>query len=181
MDKSTLLGYMPQYYLTSTVIDNINNANSNELNIFNSKLDSVLNQFFIDSADFTLERWEKEFGVEINNNLDTDFRRSRIKSKLRGSGTVTITLIKNVSEAFANGEVDIIEDNANYQFTVKFVGNKGIPPNLQDLKDSIERIKPAHLKVLYSFTYTTWGEVKVITWAQVKVGTWGELKTREVI
>lgn len=181
MDSSTLLGYMPSYYRTSTVIQNINNANAIELTIFEEKLTDVLNQFFVSTATFTLERWEKEFGVEINNNLEVDFRRSRIKSKLRGSGTVTITLIKNVSEAFANGEVDIIEDNANYQFTVKFVGNKGIPPNLQDLKDSIERIKPAHLKVLYSFTYTTWGEVKVIIWAQVKVGTWGELKTREVI
>ena len=80
---------MPKYYATSKIIENLNNANAKELTNFNTNLDTVLNQFFISTADFTLERWEKEFGIEINNNLNIEFRRTRIKAKMRGQGTVT--------------------------------------------------------------------------------------------
>lgn len=180
MDKATLFSYMPRYYKNSKVIDNINAANSSELTLFKERLDNTLNQFFVDTADFTLERYESELGLVVNNELDLDIRRSKIKSKLRGQGTITIKLIKNVSESFTNGQVDVIENNSSYSFTIKFVSTRGIPPNLQDLKNSIEEIKPAHLAVVYEFTYTTWAEVKNLTWAQVKTDTWDNLKTRKV-
>lgn len=158
MDKNTLLSYMPKYYKTSKVIDNLNTTNAVELNKFNSKLDSVLNQFFIDTADFTLERWEKGLNLDVNNNYNVEYRRSRILSKLRGQGTITVKLIKEVAESYNNGIVDVIEDNPNCTFTIKFIDNKGIPPNLDDLKMAIEEIKPAHLAVSYEFTYLTWDE-----------------------
>lgn len=181
MDKATLLSYMPKYYVTSKVIDNINAANAAELTNFQNKLNSTLNQFFIDTADFTLERWEKELGLEVNNNLNADFRRSRVKSKLRGTGTCTITLIENVAQSFSNGEVDVIEDNANYSFVIKFVGTLGIPPNMNDLEAIINEIKPAHLGFTFEYTYTVWENVKNLTWEQVSAGTWEDLKTRKVI
>jgi len=172
---------MPLYYRNSKVLDGINTANANELDRFDKRLDDVLKQFFIDTADFTLERWEKELGLEVNNNLNIDYRRSRIKSKLRGQGTITVSLIKNVAESFSNGEVDVIENNAAYEFAVKFVGIKGIPPNMEDLKRAIEEIKPAHLGYKFEYTFTVWKEVKNLTWAQIKSGTWNDLKTRKVI
>ena len=178
MDKLTLLGYLPKYYKDSIVIDNLNNTNAAELTIFKSKLDSTLNQFFLSSADFTLERWEKEFGIEVNNTLDIDFRRSRIKAKLRGQGTVTVTLIKNVAESFSNGLVDVIEDNTNYQFTIKFVSTLGIPPNMSDLQKAIEDIKPAHLKALYSFTYNTNNDLSTMTNDILSAYTHDQLRTQ---
>jgi len=170
---------MPNYYKTSYVIDNLNNANAIELDNYDKKLDSILNQFFINTADFTLERWERELGIEVNNTYDINFRRSKILSKIRGQGTITVNLIKTVSESFANGEVDVVENNPTYSFTIKFVGLKGIPPNLDDLKAAIEDIKPAHLSVGYSFTYNTWNDViSSMTWDTVKTGTWENLKVR---
>ena len=163
MDKNILLGYMPKYYATSKIIENLNNANAKELTNFNTNLDTVLNQFFISTADFTLERWEKEFGIEINNNLNIEFRRTRIKAKMRGQGTVTVSLIKNVAESFSNGLVDVIEDNTNYQFTIKFTSTLGIPPNMSDLQKAIEDIKPAHLNALYEFTYNTNNDLSTMT------------------
>lgn len=169
---------MPGYYKTSKVIDNLNNANSSELNNYHQKLEDVFNQFFINTADYSLERWEKELGLVVDNSYNTDFRRSRILSKLRGQGTVTISLIKNVSESYSNGEVDVIENNPDYSFTIKFVGLKGIPPNLDDLKKAIDDIKPAHLNVIYEFTYNPWSYAKTLTWGGVKENTWGTLKVR---
>lgn len=169
---------MPGYYKTSQVIDNLNNADAVELNRLDEKLDSALNQYFVDSADFTLERWEKELGIEVNNNYSPEFRRTRILSKIRGQGTITINLIKTVSQSFSNGEVNITENNAQYSFTVKFIGTKGIPPNIDDLKNAIEDIKPAHLQAIFEFTYNPWSYVKTMTWGQVKENTWASLKER---
>lgn len=186
MNKDTLLSYMPKYYRKSKVINNINNSNFIELNNLYNRLNSVLNQFFIDSADFSLEKWEKELGIEVNNNYNTDFRRSRIISKLRGQGTVTVKLIKNVAESFSNGEVDVIEDNHNYSFKVKFIGTRGLPPNLDDFKNSIEDIKPAHLSCIFEFTWLTFDEFEnynktVDEWDAINL-TWDKFeKYREVI
>jgi len=169
---------MPNYYKTSIVIDNLNNANAIELDSFDKKLDGVLNQFFVDTADYSLERWERELGITVNNNYDTNYRRSIILSKIRGQGTVTIKLIKNVAESFENGDVNVIENNTEYSFTIKFVGTKGIPPNIDDLKKAIEDIKPAHLAVLFEFTYNLWNYAKTLSWETVKTGTWQTLKVR---
>jgi uncharacterized protein YmfQ (DUF2313 family) len=170
---------MPKYYKTSKVIDNINNSNSIELTAFNDELNNILNQFFVDTADYTLERWEKELGIEVNNNYDINFRRSRIKSKLRGQGTVTVSLIKNISESFSNGEVDVIEDNANYNFTIKFISILGIPPNMDDLQKAVEDIKPAHLGFIFAYTYNTYNTISGHTHDELAVLTNDEIRTHQ--
>lgn len=152
---SNFMNYLPNYYKTSEVMTELTNAEDSELVLFKSKLENTLNQFFVDMADTSLERWEKELGIPVNNSKPIEYRRSVIKSKLRGQGTVTVNLIKNVSESYSNGEVDVIEDSTNYSFTIKFVGTKGIPPNMDDLERTIEEIKPAHLGYSFEYTYNT--------------------------
>lgn len=185
MDKSTLFTYMPYYYRTSTIIDNLNNSNATELNNFYNKLESVFNQFFVSSADWALERWEKELGLKVDNSYNTEFRRSVILSKIRGQGTVTIDLIKNVSESFSNGEVDVIENNSEYSFTVKFIGIKGVPPNLSDLIQAIEEIKPAHLAVVFDFSWQNWNDIDSTnsTWNDIDAlnVSWNEFEKGEWI
>jgi hypothetical protein len=99
-------------------------------------------------------------------------------SKLRGIGTVTVSLIKSVAEAYDGGAVEVTLQPEAYTFTIKFVDTRGIPPNLDDLKAVIEEIKPAHLAVEYAFTYTQWGELKQTTWDNLNNFTWGEVMTR---
>ncbi len=108
-------------------------------------------------------------------------RRAVIKSKQRGYGTVTVSLIKNVAESYANGTVEVTEQFELYQFTISFIDTRGIPPNLDDLKEVIEKIKPAHLAVIYTFTYLNWDELdaKNLTWDELdaKNLTWDEFET----
>lgn len=158
---------MPKYYKTSRVIDNINAANAAELTTFKAALQDVLDQFFIETADYTLSRWEQELGLEVTENYNTAYRRTRIKARMRGQGTVTVKLIKNVSESFSNGQVEIIEDAAAYTFTIKFVGTVGIPPNMEDLTSAIEDIKPAHLDYSFEYTFNTNAVLSNFTHAQL--------------
>ncbi|SNT18584.1 hypothetical protein SAMN05446037_104913 [Anaerovirgula multivorans] len=156
--NNSLMKFMPEYYRTSKVATNLINVEEEELQSFKKKLEETLNQFYVDTSTFTLERWEREVGIPVNNTKPAAYRRSVIKSKIRGSGTITVKLIKNVSESFTNGEVEVIENPECYSFTIRFISVMGVPPNIDDLKEAIEEIKPAHLMVEYSYRYLIWND-----------------------
>lgn len=65
-------------------------------------------------------------------------------------------LIEDVASKFSGGEVNVIENTGPYEFTIQFVGIKGIPRNMQNLINAIEDIKPAHLDYKFKYTYTNW-------------------------
>ena len=86
-------------------------------------------------------------------------------------------MIEDVSRSYSNGEVEVIEDNGNSRFVVRFVGTLGIPGNMTDLKLTIEEIKPAHLMVEYEYIYNTWENVGKLTWNEASAYTWEEIRT----
>lgn len=173
-----MLADLPDYYATSRVMSTNMNAQGCELDELWKSLDGALNQYFVSTATWGLERWENELGIGIDETKPVSQRRSVILSKLRGIGTVTIQMIRSVAEAYDGGKVEVSLQPETYTFTVRFVDTRGIPPNLDDLKAVIEEIKPAHLAVEYAFTYTQWLELKQKTWGDLKNFTWGEVMTR---
>lgn len=178
--KVDLMKYLPYYYQTSEIMKSIQNSNSIEVGSLRYNVDDSINQFFVESATWGLNRLEGIFNIQTDINKSYEERREILKAKLRGSGTVTKGMIKNVAQAFSGGEVEVIEDNPNYNFTIKFIGIKGIPKNMQGLIDAIEDIKPAHLGYSFSYTYTTWDLLKSnLTWNKANIKTWNELKTYE--
>ncbi|GEP65800.1 hypothetical protein CBE01nite_35680 [Clostridium beijerinckii] len=176
-----LMKYMPDYYITSKVMKELENSNSLELGRLNYKIRDIKNQLWIDTATWGLSYWEKEYGIETNLLLGYEQRREVLKAKKRGQGTTTKQMIKNVAETFSGGEVNIIQDNPNYAFVVQFVGVKGIPKNMQLFKDMLENIKPAHLGYTIKYTYTVWNVLKEnkLTCNNAKLKTWDELKVYE--
>jgi hypothetical protein len=158
-------------------MENICNANATELNNFNTQIQDTQNQLFVDTADFTLSRWEQEFGIEVNNNLNAAYRISRIKSKMRGQGTCTESLIQNVANSFDNGTVQVIEHSSDYTIEIRFISDYGIPPNLSDLQNALSAVMPAHLATIYTYLYTLWQSTEKVTWGAIKAsGTWSNLK-----
>jgi Uncharacterized protein conserved in bacteria (DUF2313). len=173
--------YMPDYYITSKVMKELEHSNSLELGRLNYKIKDIKNQLWIDTATWGLTYWENEYGIETNLSLGYEQRREVLKAKKRGQGTTTKQMIKNVAETFSGGEVNIIQDNPNYAFVVQFVGVKGIPKNMQLFKDMLENIKPAHLGYTIKYTYTVWNVLKEnkLTCNNAKLKTWDELKVYE--
>lgn len=147
MDKNTLLGYQPSYYKNSKVMGDIDTANANELNLLNGKLVDLNNQFYIRDVTTAIERWEKQFGIRVNTSLSLKARRNRLLAKLRGQGTSTVEMIKNVAKSFIEDqEVNVIEHNEEYWFEIILKSLTGFD-NDEGLYESIEEIKPAHLNV----------------------------------
>jgi uncharacterized protein YmfQ (DUF2313 family) len=150
-----LLNQMPSFYQNSSTMIQLFQVEDTEILQLQEAAESVLNQFFIESADTTIDRWEQEVGV-FKSNLPIEQRRETVKSKLRGYGTVTVSHIKNICDAFTNGDVAVVEKPSAYEFEIKFQNVRGIPSNIDDLQSVIEQIKPAHLRVTYNYLYTTW-------------------------
>ncbi|WP_404520447.1 MULTISPECIES: YmfQ family protein [unclassified Paenibacillus] len=148
-----LFSYLPAYYEISRVMHADMDAKGSELDALYLALDETLAQFFVRTATWALERWEIELGIPIHLDKPLEQRRSVVESKLRGSGKFSGRLIKNVAEAYDGGAVNVTFQHTEWGFTVKFIDTIGVPPNLEDLKASIEEIKPTHLSVEYEFRY----------------------------
>lgn len=142
-------------------------------------VNDVLDQCFVSSATWGLKFWEAVLGIPVDESKETAFRRDVVLSKIRGSGTVTVQMIDTTLESYSNSEINIVEHNDASAFEVVFVSTKGIPPNLPDLQNAIEELKPAHLAVIYTFRYNTYRFLEQFTHAQLSAYSHNYL--REVI
>ena len=146
-----LITKLPSFY-ENNITKPIQNSFTVEANSINDEVENTLNQFYVDSATFGLDKWENMLGIS-KNNFDIQTRRENIKAKMRSRGTSSIKVIKNICESYSNGEVDIVVDHENFHFEVHFVGSIGIPQAFAELDKTIEEIKPCHLAHSYKFRY----------------------------
>lgn len=158
-----LINYLPLFYKNSPEMLNIQNSiNIVGIDLENTMLD-LRNQYFIDTATWGLTNWEKLFNLHTDLAQSYEVRRSRIKTYLRNQGTCTILKLKNICKSYVNGEVDIMEDCGNYKLTVKFVGENGVPANMQYLQQVLRKTIPSHLQFLFAYSYLMLTDVEEMT------------------
>jgi Uncharacterised protein conserved in bacteria (DUF2313) len=164
--------YLPSYYEDIREARAIIDAESAQFEQLHADIADVLAQFFVDTATWGLANWERICGIPVDESKPIDQRRSVIKSKLRGIGTVTVDLIKNVAEAYYNGEVEVTEQPSLYTVKIKFVSKLGVPPNLADIQNALREIIPAHLAIDFEFSYLLIRDVhNVMTLSQLQATT----------
>ena len=122
-----LMTYLPEFYENNITMKELQGILSQIITKFDDGRNEVLDNCFISTASELLSRYEKIFGLSIDISKNDEFRRERLKAKVRGNGTTTKQLIEQVASSFSNGEVEIIEDNEIYTFYVKFIGTLGVP------------------------------------------------------
>ena len=115
---------------------------------------------------------ERLAGLRPRPGASLEDRRSAVIAKWRSGGPVTLAQIQAVADAWRNGVVDVGFDGST--ITVTFVGELGIPEDLNGLKSALEMTIPAHLALRYEFRYRTWGELAGRTWGSMAQHTWGQ-------
>lgn len=175
-----LIARYPDFYAASPQFVDIQQALEPELLALWDARDSVLEQLCADTATWGLQYWERALGLAVETGKDMDFRRSRIRSKLRGAGVTTVAMIRNVAESFSNGQVSVIERPAQYRLDIKFVGTVGVPPNMDDLTEALRDIMPAHLAWDYIIMYNRHQTLAGLTHARLAAYTHDQLRN-EVI
>ena len=169
-----LINKLPSFY-DNDITRPIQNSLDVEANSINENLEDLLNQFFVDSATYGLDKWESMLGIS-KNNFDIQTRRENIKAKMRSRGTTTVSVIKNICEAYSNGIVEVIVNHSDYSFIIDFVGTIGIPKAFAELDKAIEEIKPAHLAHSYKFNYNTHSDISNYTHEQLANYTHDEVR-----
>lgn len=137
----------------------IQKALENEDSLRKRTFQDILNQFFIVSATWGLDEWEKIAGLPNGRHLKYRIRRQNVLNALQNKETTTVKAIKALAEGFSGGTCEVTEQNNEYKFTIKFTGIRGKPSTLSALTEAIERVKPAHLCYEYVFTYMTHDEM----------------------
>ena len=75
----------------------------------------------------------------------------------------------------------MVEQNSVYKFQIIMETIIGIPPNVEDLKRSIEEIKPAHLTFEIIFKYNTNKDLCRYTHGQLSQYRHWELREKELV
>lgn len=135
-------------------------------------------QKFIDEATWGLDVYENEQGTVTVKTKSYGERREVVKAKLRGRGTLTAQLIKETADAYTNGDVEVEFLNGVIQIT--FVNIYGRPKNMEDMYETLDDNKPAHLALKCVFRYRTHGELKAYTHGQLHNHTHFELREGEL-
>ena len=160
-----LINKLPSFY-DNDITRPIQNSFTVEVNSVNDEVENTLNQFFVDSATYGLDKWESMLGIS-KNNFDIQTRRENIKAKMRSRGTTTVSVIKNICEAYSNGTVEIIVNHSDYSFVIDFIDTIGIPKAFDELDKAINEIKPCHLAHSYKFNYNTHSDISNYTHGQL--------------
>jgi len=171
---------LPSYYVNSAIMEAIQDTKAQEYDSLEAKNKDLQAQLSIWTATWGLTYWEYPLGIPVILSDSYDIRRSRVLSKWRGmSSQFSAALIRRICEAFSGGEVSVAITPATFQVKITFIGTAGIPPNMDDLKTTIDSIVHAHMEVIYEFMYSTWDNLEAsgLKFSGMDTYTWNNLET----
>ena len=171
----SLINKLPYFY-DNDITKPIQNSLDIEANSINENLEELLNQFFVNSATYGLDSWESMLGIS-KNSFDYATRRENIKAKMRSRGASTMTVIKNICEAYSNGIVEINVNHSDYSFEISFISTIGVPLSFEEMDRVVNEIKPCHLAHSYKFNYNTHLDISNYTHEQLANYTHEEIRS----
>lgn len=173
------IGHYPEHHNNKTT-NEVLKAEEIELNKEYEAIEVLKREFFLETAIESLPMWAKFAGIEDNEDLEIDIRRSNILAALKTRDITNVDVIKNIAESYTNGTCRVIENYADYSFTIEFISTVGVPRKIEEIKKSIDTVKPAHLAYSFKFRYITWGDTKNLgkpaSWYKDKGLTWEDVK-----
>lgn len=103
----------------------------------------VLDQFFVGTATWGLDMWERVVDIHSRPSESYGYRRKRILSKLNGTQISTIELITQIVNTYGYGYIE--EHNDQYYFNIYTTLQN--ERELNEMKEQVLFYKPAHLGV----------------------------------
>jgi hypothetical protein len=175
--RQDIVDYLPRYYGDFQQVVEMLKTEASEFTRLRALLLDVLNQFYVETATYGLDRWESITDIEYLEQRSTTSRRHYINAKLRGTGTVTKALLEEIANAFYSMKVN--EINNEYVVEFEFLIKRGVPKNLEDIERTINDVIPAHLGIRFKFKYTPWKEYEdaYFYWGELDGKyTWGDME-----
>ena len=131
---------------------------------------NVADQFFVPTATWGLGAWERLVGITPAANQTLEQRRSAVVAKLCSTGTTNAEMIRALAEALTGYGARVSENFGDYSFSLRFFGETAGFINIDAdlLMETVEVIKPAHLRfVIEPITWSDLEEAQ-LTWQQLE-------------
>ncbi len=148
--REEMLVELPEIYRQSPEFEEMTRVKGVIYDRLEVHIDDVLDNFFIDDATWGLAIMEDEYKIPTDITKPLGQRRSVLKAKKRGIGTVSASMIRSVAESFRVGSVDVKAIKDLSRIKVSFSEAFVIESDLIDAKNAIRKILPAHLEGLYA-------------------------------
>lgn len=145
--------YLPPHWAASPETKTLARVIETQLDKLRAARDSTLEQMSPAAATWAMDAWERAFGIQRAQGDTQDFRRARLIAKIRGQGTTTVALVRDVATSYTDLMVEVDEYSAEYRVEIRFIGAIGTPVNLDDLARSLLDVLPAHLVYNYQFLH----------------------------
>ena len=142
-----LINKLPDFYRECPKTNTIQDGLSSEINNLYSKVNSTIDQLYVNSATWGLSEWEKFADIKKTDGT-IEQRRARVASKLKAKGTTTLEVMKSLCKSYAE-DIRVTEIYNEYKILLELIATKenDIPKtyNFADMNEAFWEIKPAHL------------------------------------
>lgn len=136
---------LPQFVREMKEMAVLLGVDQEEIDRLEACIEEMTRQFWIMSATYSIDDWEKEFGIERNSTLTLGQRRAQVLAKLNTRAPSTVKMIENlVIKVLGERRVEVVEDYENYSFTI-IIRSDYVPENMLVACDAVRRARPAHL------------------------------------
>lgn len=138
--------YLPEFVTKDNDLNAVLKTFSSEHSIERNELLDILNQFFISSATWGLDAWEKVFDIYSKPTDSYELRRAKIYTKLQAKQISTVEFLRQMCAKYfpKNSTVQIKEENEKNLFYL-IANSTALDNDYNALRDAIEIYKPAHL------------------------------------
>lgn len=157
-NKNNMINNLPLYLRKSEYVETVLGMSNKFFLLERERVSDLMDQFFIDTATWSLHIYEKELGIVTDETKSIETRRSEIKSKWNGNTQSGATLLKNIVNAWSQGDCDISFKNG--KIIIEIVGYGNVFENIDEIDKNIKLVIPAHLGVEYSLISKIAGKIK---------------------
>ena len=154
--KNSLFSYLPDTYKKSKVMKDILAPQETQLDKARERQDEIAQDVY-PSTTMRPELWENEYAIEPVEDLER--RRKNIIAKMRGVGTVTLQLAKDIVQAYTDGEVTAEEDNDDCMLHFEITSATAGIADADIMRKQLYETIPAHIDFQYGFHRPLSGEV----------------------
>lgn len=136
---------LPQFVREMKEMAFLLDVNQDEIDRMEAFIEEMIKQFWISSATYSIEDWEKEFGIEKNSTFTLGQRRAQILAKLNTRAPSTVRMIENlVVKVLGEQRVEVVEDYENYSFAI-IIKSDCVFENMLIAGEAVRKARPAHL------------------------------------
>ena len=174
-------------YKNSIIMKSLFEAIGMEFDNLDNLIEDVKLQLFPQTATWGLKYWEERCGLPTNTDEPLLERRNKVIAKLQSKHIMNPKRMAMVLQKYTGADIKVLENTAPYTFEIDLIGRTTFPKSLEQLYQTVRKIKPSHLAVNYKLISITnsnayFGavsqcgeEVSVYPWSQREIITKGKL------